>query len=150
MTSLLDIAPLTASVTVRGKEFKVTGLTAQGLIPLLQDFPEVRMMMSGKRPDFKPERFLQMMNEASASIIAAGLGHPGDSKIMAAAQTLAIGETADLMKAILGLTFPNGVSSFMEGLEALVGDAFEGIGWAQDMKSPVPLNGASQTDTHQK
>jgi hypothetical protein len=37
MSSLLDIGPLTASVTVRGKTFQVSGIGADTLVQLLND-----------------------------------------------------------------------------------------------------------------
>ena len=48
MVGLLDIAPLTQTVTVRDHPIEVTGVSAKGVAQLLLRFPELRALISGR------------------------------------------------------------------------------------------------------
>jgi len=117
MASLLDIAPLGASVTVRGTAVNVTGVSAAGIASLLQRFPELREMMVGR--EVAPERLMTMGADAVAAIIAAGTGLPGNPEAESVAASLAVEDQADLLAAILKITLPRGVGPLVEKLSAM-------------------------------
>lgn len=117
MVGLIDIAPLTEKVDVRGAKIEVYGVSAKGVAMLLGRFPELRMMMSGK--EVKADRLMEMGGDAVSAIIAAGIGFPGDEEQENAAARLPITAQADLLEAILRLTLPNGLGPFVEKLTAL-------------------------------
>lgn len=119
MVGLLDIAPVTGKVNLRGRQVEVHGVSARGLAYLIGRFPELRMMMTGKAVD--ASRLLEMGGDAVEAIIAAGLGFPGDLDQEAAAGRLALEEQADILSAILRLTLPNGIGPFARQLAALGG-----------------------------
>ena len=50
MAGLLDIAPLSETVTVRGQAVEVTGISAAGVAMLLRRFPALRKLLA-QRPD---------------------------------------------------------------------------------------------------
>jgi hypothetical protein len=149
MPSLVDLGTLTEPVTIRGQKLEVQGISARSLLLLLQRFPELRMMMAGRAKDLEPDQMLNMMPQAVTVVIACGLGKPGDKEEEAAAEQLAVGEQLLLFRAIWRISFPEGLQSFMEALEALAVDvAGSGnLGQGQVPKSPGQSNGASQTDT---
>ncbi len=117
MASLLDIAPLGASVTVRGTAVNVTGVSAAGIASLLQRFPELREMMVGR--EVATERLMTMGADAVAAIIAAGTGLPGNPEAESVAASLAVEDQADLLAAILKITLPRGVGPLVEKLSAM-------------------------------
>ena len=53
-------------------------------------------------------------------MIAAGCGHLGDEKAERIAGALLVEDQVKLIKAIFWLTFPNGLSSFMEVVSSLM------------------------------
>ena len=65
-------------------------------------------------PDGKPE------SVAIGPIIAAGCGHIGDEKYEQHAGTLLVEYQLNLVKAIIGLTFPSGIGSFIEAMMTLM------------------------------
>ena len=117
MVGLVDIAPATERVTVRGQEIEVCGVSAAGVAQLLARFPDLRKLFAGR--DVGMEEMMAVGGELVAAIIAAGTGAPGDPAAEAAAGRLGIDEQADLLSAILRVTLPKGVGPFVEKLLAL-------------------------------
>lgn len=48
MVGLIDIAPLTKTVTIRNVPVDVSGVSARGIAQLLARFPELRALMAGR------------------------------------------------------------------------------------------------------
>lgn len=120
MVGLLDIAPITEAVSVRGQQIEVRGISAKGVAVILSRFPVIRQLMAGVRKDeITADDLIALAPDAIASIIAAGCGHPGDEKAEKIAADLAAEEQADLVVAILRLTMPGGVRPFVEKLMQL-------------------------------
>jgi hypothetical protein len=111
MVGLIDIAPSRERVQVRGSEIDVTGVSASGVASLFGRFPELRNAISGK--EVGVESLMEMGGELVAAIIAAGTGALNDEKAEAVANTLSIDEQADLLLAIIRVTLPKGVGSFV-------------------------------------
>lgn len=152
MVALTDLGPLTKVVVIRGLELQVGGVSARGIMQLIDRFPLVRRMFSAR--DVAPEDLLAVAPEVAYAVIAAGLGKPGDKEQEeAVAEKLALGEQADLLLAVFEATFPKGVDHFVDRLAALGvvsrGDAaaFVGTGWDQATKSESRSNGASPPAT---
>lgn len=123
MAGLLDIAPVTKTVSINGTDVTVSGVSGKGIAYLLERFPEIRMAMTGRSVD--ASRWLKIGGDAIAAIIAAGCGHPGDETYEAAAANLPIDAQIDLIAPIIKMTMPDGPGPFMEKLTAelgLVGD----------------------------
>ena len=119
MTGLLDIAPAVETVEVRGTSVDVYGVSAKGVAHLLGRFPELRALMSGV--EVETDKLMAMAGDAIAPMIAAGCGEPGNKKAENAAAKLAVGDQADLLSAILELTFPKGIGPLVEKLTAMGG-----------------------------
>jgi hypothetical protein len=117
MPGLLDIAPASETVTVRGTAVDVTGVSAHGFVGLMQRFPELRKYMTGVEVTV-PE-IMAIAGDAVAAIIAAGTGAPGDAKTEAVAARLSADDQATMLAAILRQTFPKGVGPFAKKLEGL-------------------------------
>lgn len=137
MVGLLDIAPVTERVSVRGQEIEVTGVSAKGVAHLLSRFPELRALVTGRGAS--PEALMEIGGDIVAAIIAAGTGYPADERAEKIASELSIGEQADLIASIFKLTMPQGFGPFVEKLTGL-GNLLSGEG-ATAMpaaKSPKP------------
>ena len=119
MASLLDIAPLTETVSVRGTDIPVTGVSAKGIAHIMARFPEVREMMVGR--EVSVDRLIELGGDAVGAIIAAGTGNPGDPDHERIAAGLLLEEQADLLAAILRITLPRGVGPLVEKLTAMGG-----------------------------
>jgi len=117
MVGLIDIAPVTTSVAIRGSHITVSGVSAKGVALLLARFPELRALMTGREVDLA--EILRLGGEVVAAIIAAGTGNPGDAGIEGAVDNLTLEEQADLLLAIIRLTVPNGVGPLVEKLSSL-------------------------------
>jgi hypothetical protein len=117
MVGLIDIAPLTKTVTIRDVAVEVSGVSVRGIAQLLARFPELRALMAGR--EVAIENLLSLGGEVVAAIIAAGTGVPGDAAAERAADRLSLDEQADLLVAILELTMPRGFGPFVEKLSRL-------------------------------
>jgi hypothetical protein len=71
-------------------------------------------------------QLIERFGSAIGPIIAAGCGHLGEEKYEQHANTLLVEHQLKLLKAIIGLTFPNGIISFVEAAMALLPGAGEG------------------------
>lgn len=119
MAGLLDIAPAVETVSVRGADIPVYGVSAKGIALLLGRFPELRMLLSGVKKDAAVSGLLATGPDLVAAIIAAGIGFPGDAEQEEAAARLPLDAQAELLATIMRLTFPNGIGSLGEKLAAL-------------------------------
>ena len=117
MVGLVDIAPITSSVSIRGKDISITGVSARGIASLLARFPELRALMTGR--EVALEDLLKLGGDVIAAIIATGTGAPGDVDAEKAADNLTLEEQADLLAAIVELTMPRGLGPLVEKLSLL-------------------------------
>ena len=114
MADLLDIAPSTSveSVHIDGRHIIVRGLHADAIASIVARFPKLGSLLDGNSDEFGP-RLVGHFGAAIAPIIAAGCGHLNDEQYEKAAAELLVEDQLKLVKAIIGLTFPNGLSSFV-------------------------------------
>jgi len=152
MTSLLDIGPLTSTIEIRGKKIELRGISGKVLFHLLDDFPELRKVMSGAKTELKAEDLIKQVPGAISTMIAAAcapkysnLAAEEREKLVAAAETLNLGEQADVLMKVWELTFPSGTQSFTTALEAI--NRVTGSGWAPDTPSPGPSPTSSKPGT---
>lgn len=136
MVGLVDIAPVTSTVLVRGQEVTVTGVSARGIALLLARFPELRALMTGR--EVALDELLKLGGDVVAAIIAAGTGTPGDAQAEAAADNLTLEEQADLIAAIVELTMPRGLGPLVDRLSRLGLLAASGGSATQVTTSPSP------------
>jgi len=127
MADLLDIAPATSVEVVKidGKRIVVHGLHGDAIASIVSRFPELGMLLGGGG-NLGP-RLIERFGAAIGPIIAAGCGHLGDEKYEQHAGRLLVEHQLNLLKAIIGLTFPQGITSFVERLATLVTGADEGV-----------------------
>lgn len=126
MADLLDIAPSTAVEVVRvnGIRLVVRGLHANDIAHIAARFPQLVSLFGGGGD--LGSRLIQQFGEAIGPIIAAGCGHRGNEEREKIASTLLLEDQLDLLKAIIGLTFPNGFGSFVSKITALLAGVGEG------------------------
>lgn len=136
MVGLVDIAPITSSVSIRGKDISITGVSARGIASLLARFPELRALMTGR--EVALEDLLKLGGDVIAAIIATGTGAPGDVDAEKAADNLTLEEQADLLAAIVELTLPRGLSPLVEKMSRLGLLAGGGTSAMQATTSPQP------------
>ena len=140
MADLLDIAPSTAveAVKIDGKRIIVRGLHGDAIASIVARFPELGVLLGGGAD--LGARLIERFGSAIGPIIAAGCGHLGDERYEQHAGTLLVEDQLRLLKAIIGLTFPNGLTSFIETVTALLAGAGEGEKTVKLRlkKSPLP------------
>jgi hypothetical protein len=149
MADLLDIAPSTAVEVVKidGKRITVRGLHGDAIASIVARFPNLGLLLGGGADIGM--RMIEQAGNAIGPIIAAGCGHLGDEKYEQHAGTLLVENQLKLLKAIIGLTFPNGLASFLETVTALLPGADEGEKPVKVRlrKSPLPLPPSSDADS---
>jgi hypothetical protein len=150
MADLLDIAPSTAVeiVKIDGNRITVRGLHGNAIASIVARFPELGSLLGGGADI--GSQLIERFGGAIGPIIAAGCGHLGEEKYEQHAATLLVEDQLKLLKAIIGLTFPNGLSSFVETVAALLG---AGEGESKTVKvrlrtSPSPSPPSSGEDSH--
>jgi hypothetical protein len=147
MVTLLDIADVKLSAEIRGKQIEVRGILAEHLALLFARFPELRKVWVGKAD---VDVWTSLVNEfpiVVAEIIAIGCGaEPGTDdydKHVAAARKLTVGEQFAVLQVIGQATFPQGPTTFLEGVAAAVGLPPDALSWAAVTKSQSTLPVAS-------
>lgn len=128
MADLLDIAPSasTAHVWIDGKPISVYGISFDALAFLAAKFPELKTLASGGFGDDIVSRLIQFCGRAVGPVIAAGCRHLGEEKYEEIGAHLIAEDQGKLLHAILGLTFPNGISSFIEVMKATMSGLMNG------------------------
>jgi hypothetical protein len=150
--SLVEIGPMREMVPLRDGEIEVRGVPAESIFQLLMDFPELKRVFEGKRLESEIiAELVGMGGRILASLIAAGCGFLGDEKAITSAQVnLTIGESTDILTAMMRLTFPQGARNFIDAVMGLLQSGGGAQTWAAATKSPEPSNSASPQDTPQK
>lgn len=120
MPGLADIATATDTVPVAGVNVTVFGVSARGIAVLLQRFPLVRQVLSGKTADLTAEKIVELIPDAIPVLIAAGTGNPGNAEEEARADKLGVEDQWNLLQKIFALTMPGGVGPFVAKLSAMV------------------------------
>jgi len=115
MPGLIDIAPLTETVEVRGAQATVCGVGVQAIAQLLFRFPDLRK--SWGKGQFDLAEILGMSDEIVNAIIAGGVEELDEAN----ASRLALDEKAELLAAIIRVTMPRGPVPFMETLTGVMG-----------------------------
>lgn len=125
MSSLLDIGPLTASVTVRGKDIVLNGIGSDTLVQLMHDHPDLHRYMSGALGGKVGEdQLMKLGPEISMAIILAGAGFKShDEKARKIVASLTIGEQMMLLDPIMTMTFPKGFPSFVDAMSRFAGES---------------------------
>jgi hypothetical protein len=151
MADLLDIAPSTAVEVVKidGLRVKVRGVSVDAIASIVARFPELKLLASGSSGDSFLPRLIQGCGAAVGPIIAAGCGHLADESYEQHAAMLLPEHQMKFLKAIFGLTFPNGIGSFVEELTGLIGGAGEGAKPVKIRlrKSPSPSSPSGEADS---
>jgi hypothetical protein len=146
MADLLDIAPSTAVEVIKidGKRIIVRGLHGDAIASIVARFPELGALLGGGGINLGP-RLIERFGAAIGPIIAAGCGHLSDEKYEQHASALLVEHQLKFLKAIIGLTFPNGVVSFVEAMTALLtrADEREKAVTVRLRKSPSPSQPSS-------
>lgn len=123
MVSLLDITPSSArhvQVEVRGQKVDVNGISLGDIAYLIQAFPEVKDLFSGKDVNLSIDDILQQAPGMVYELIACGTGSRADTKAIGVASNLSIEEQAELMEAIMGETFKGGLRPFVERVKRML------------------------------
>jgi hypothetical protein len=151
MADLLDIAPSTAVEVVKidGKRMIVRGLHGDAIAAIVARFPELGLLLGGSGGDIGP-RLITQFGSAIAPIIAAGFRQLGNEEAEKNAGLLLVEDQLKLLKAILALTFPNGIGSFVEGLTSLISGADERakVVKVRLRQSPSPSPASSDGASH--
>jgi len=132
MADLLDIAPATAveAVHITGDQrVVVRGLHVNDIATIAARFPSLVATFAAASDNVVV--LMRSVGLAVGAIIAAGCGHLGNEKAEQIANSLLFEDQIKLVKAIIGLTFPNGFSSVMKVVESLM------IGTAGEAQKPV-------------
>lgn len=152
MADLLDIAPSTAceAIWVDGQRIIVRGLSLDAIASIVARFPELRALINGDLGDAFFPQLIQGCGAAVGPIVAAGCGHLASEAYEQRAAALLPEQQLQFIKAIFGLTFPNGLRSFAENLMGLVGGTGERAKpiKMRSKKSPLPSPDSSGADSH--
>jgi hypothetical protein len=121
MSDLLDIAPSTSVEVVKiagGRRLTVRGLHGNDIAAIASRFPNLIALFAAAGDNVA--RLIGSFGAAVGAVIAAGCDHLGDEKAEQVADRLLVEDQIKLLKAIFWLTFPNGLSSFMEVMASLL------------------------------
>jgi hypothetical protein len=123
MVGLLDIAPIGVTVDVEGQKVTVTGISAEGIAHLLQEYPaalNLRNLISNEESDTGlVAKLLSLGPGVVASVIAAGCGNPGNHEAIKVAAGFPLMAQVDLLDAILRKTLSRGLIPFVERLNSI-------------------------------
>lgn len=114
MVGLLDIAPSNKSVETSFGKVDVPGLTLNALVHVVKRHPKLFDLIQGKTMELAFTEVADLGLDVAASVLAAGLGYPGDEAAEKRCKELKPEDALDLGQAILEESFPNGSKSFFD------------------------------------
>lgn len=119
MASLRDIGPLTKTVTVKGQDFEVSGLSVDDVFDLILDYPDLEKLLQTKVKDFNAMAVVRAAPQAVGMMIATAIGKKNDQEEIDLANKCGFGNQIKFMASIFELTFSDGVAPFVDELNAL-------------------------------
>jgi hypothetical protein len=139
--SLLDIADLSEEIPIGDSFIRVKGISAKEAVAILKRYPAVAELTKG----FTVQKFVEVMPDAVAAILATATGKPGDVDAEDAASRLPLELQFELLEKIGGLTFKSGFGPFVARMMALA-DAANSVrfGKASDTSLPLQSKPSSQ------
>lgn len=144
MVSLLDITPSAArniTVSVRGQDVGVNGLSIGHIAQLIQHFPEVKDLFSGKDVQFTLDDVLQKAPDLLYAVIVCGTGSSHrEADALAVVKSLSIEEQTELLEAILAETFKGGLGPFVARVTRVLGLGSDAGTKELDTSGPKPPN----------
>lgn len=144
--SLLDIAPLSETISVGGKQIEVSGISIKNVANLLVRYPKLLDILL-QRKTLDAKELVSLVPEATAAVIAIGVGRPSDKKFEAKAETLAIGDQIALVSAIIKFTLPGGFGPLVEQIEGLTAIAGESVPKASTVSEQLKGNSQDQLNS---
>ena len=145
--SLLDIAPLCATVKVGDQDMNVYGLSASSIVGLFQRFPEMQSWFKGVTK-IDLQRLIAEAPDTISAVIAASCGHYGNEAAEEMAGRLTVEQQLDVLEAMFKLTFKEGFGPFVRRIVNLANVAQSANSTRAPLtKSPQASNPSSQPDT---
>lgn len=133
MASILDLAPPTEKVSIRGLEIEVCGLTAADFAVILRTYPQVRAFVDGTwnragMTGVEAQKLLTEMPDAVHEIIARGMADhdAGHEALLAAAAKQTAIDQITLLLAVMKVTMPDGPGPFADAVVALLAGSWAG------------------------
>lgn len=121
MPGLVDIAPLTETLEVRGVPLELSGLPPVALATLWSRFPELEKAIA-RGAGLDAKTLIKILPQAVVPLIAAGCGDLGNAEAeRMVASRLSLDDQARALEIILRLTMPRGFLPFVQTLTALMG-----------------------------
>lgn len=149
MPSLLDIAPLVETVTIRGVDLEVRGLGIDSIAYFIGRYPALGAIIASRSAEMRAEEpaggaalVEQLGPDAIGVIIACATGRRGDAEHEAAAAGLALEEQVIIIESVMRMTAPSGLVPFVARIAKMAGvDLAVAVpGRAPDTTSPSPLS----------
>lgn len=143
MPGLKDVVRVTKEV----HGVTVGGISARDVAQLFQDFPQLGSLSTGTK--ITAGQLMEVAQDAVGKIISFGANARDNDDEIEIAHNLPIYQQYDIIEAILPLTFPDGVSSFVKRLQNAQASAVVpgADGKAPDMKSPPQSPISSSEDS---
>lgn len=114
----IEIVPTLQTVKFRGHDLGVCGISVETIAKLFMRYPEVKKVLESGAADVAAS-LLKMSDDVVVALIAAGLGVFGDKTQEQKIASMALGEKAAILAAIVKLTMPDGLGPFVDLLTAL-------------------------------
>jgi hypothetical protein len=164
MASLLDIAPIVVTVSVRGQDIPVTGLPVAKFAELLRDYPTLRSMIDGawKRGgvSIDAKALFAEVPDAVHDIIASGVVDrtAGHDVLLAHVMMLGAADQLALLRGVMEATMPEGPGPFVDVVASILAgswgspakpteESLPGGLVVSEPSSPPPLSAALVVDS---
>lgn len=148
MTDFMDLTPVFGSVqTSKYKEpVPVPGISATGLMQLIQQHPELLPIMKGQAGDITLNKMLALGKEFTLSFVATGLGQdPAEKAVRDRVKVFTPEDLLDLGEEIMKQSFPGGLESFLARVTKALEALKDGVEQTQGMISSQALPAASKS-----
>ena len=143
MASLLDLGPLTEEVEIRGVKLTIQGLTAVHLFKLFAEFPNMGQAIS--QIGNQGAKMLELAPDLIAKVIATATGSAGDKAVEDKARMMGAADQMLILSAVQRLSFPDGISPFVEQITKLMGAPIMGAISPETLRAPS--NASLQTES---
>jgi hypothetical protein len=120
MIGLLDIAPVAETVSIRGKDVSVNGLSLTDIRDLLVAFPSAASLFAN---GVNAGTLMASAPDLVASAICLAIGLEGKAEELQAVKKLPAGDQVKLLNVVIRLSAPDGIGPFVELIANLASGA---------------------------
>ena len=120
LNEFLEIAPATKELHIGGLLWNFKAITLKQTANVIREYPQLASIFGKEKPENFAHEIADKAPEAVSKLIAISAGFGGEKKAIDKIAELGVGDQLDLLLDVIDLSFPLGLTAFMDRLNKII------------------------------